>query len=211
MGHGAVPPGEWRTVSRRAPGAEHARHFHAGALRGRRTVPDARTPDSVSQPTPRETLLGAAGMKQVTAKIGYGVDLTSLVDRVVATMPGHVPPEVRKRLAEPLRNTLRTVRQLVELSQADMAQRIGMPEQAYGRFERDSSSLVPSASTLRRMYRVLESSVDELLGPECGEDASEPAAKPSGASRSRQPASRRSRSHSRTGRARRLALRVDVE
>lgn len=150
-------------------------------------------------------------MKQVTAKIGYGVDLTSLVDRVAATMPGHVPPEVRKRLAEPLRNTLRTVRQLVELSQADMAQRIGMPEHAYGRFERESSSIVPSASTLRRMYRVLESSVDELLGPECGEER-QPVAKPSsGGSRSRQPASRRSRSHSRTGRARRLALRVDVE
>ena len=123
-------------------------------------------------------------------------------------MPGHVPPEVRKRLAEPLRNTLRTVRQLVELSQADMAQRIGMPEQAYGRFERESSSLVPSASTLRRMYRVLESSVDELLGPEGGEA---PAAKPSsGGSRSRQPTSRR-RAPSRTGRTRRLALRVDVE
>lgn len=115
-------------------------------------------------------------------------------------MPGHVPPEVRKRLAEPLRNTLRTVRQLVELSQADMAQRIGMPEQAYGRFERESSSIVPSASTLRRMYRVLERSVDELLGPECVEGP-RPAAKPSsGVSRSR-----------RTGRTRRLALRVDVE
>ncbi|WP_375769584.1 helix-turn-helix domain-containing protein [Archangium gephyra] len=114
-------------------------------------------------------------------------------------------------MAEPLRNTLRTVRQLVELSQADMAQRIGMGADAYGRFERDSRSLVPSASTLRRMYRVLERSVDELLGPECGE-APEPAAKPSsGRSRPRQPASQRPGSHSRTGRARRLALRVDVE
>ncbi|MFY0526924.1 hypothetical protein ACN28I_28570 [Archangium gephyra] len=59
---------------------------------------------------------------------------------------------------------------------------------------------MPSASTLRRMYRVLERSVDELLGPECVE-GSRPAAKPaSGGSRSR-----------RTGRTRRLALRVDVE
>lgn len=147
------------------------------------------------------TLLGAAGMRQVTAKIGYGVDLTSGVDRVVATMPGHVPPEVRKRLAEPLRNTLRTVRQLVELSQADMAQRIGMPEQAYGRFERESSSIVPSASTLRRMYRVLERSVDELLGPEGVE----------GARRAAKPASGGSRSRRTGGRTRRLALRVDVE
>jgi len=126
-------------------------------------------------------------------------------------MPGHVPPEVRKRLAEPLRKTLRTVRQLVELSQADMAHRIGMGEQAYGRFERDSSSLVPSASTLRRMYRVLESSVDELLGPE-GAESSGPAAKPSsGGSRSRRSTSRRRGAHSRTGRTRRVALQVDVE
>lgn len=126
-------------------------------------------------------------------------------------MPGHMPPEIRKRLAEPLRNTLRTVRKLVELTQADMAQRIGMPEQAYGRFERESSSLVPSAATLRRMYRVLERSVDELLGPECVE-APGPAAKPSsGGSRSRPPASRRPGAHSRTGRTRRVALRVDVE
>lgn len=150
-------------------------------------------------------------MEQVTARIGYGVDLTSRVDRVVTTMPGHVPPEIRKRLAEPLRNTLRTVRELVELSQADMARRIGMPEQAYGRFERESSSIVPSASTLRRMYQVLENSVDELLGPECAE-APAPAAKPSsGGSRSRRPASPRAAAHSRTGRSRRLALRVDVE
>lgn len=150
-------------------------------------------------------------MKQVTAKIGYGVDLTSRVDRVVATMPGHVPPETRRRLAQPLRKTLRTVRELAELTQAEMARRIGMPEQAYGRFERGSPSLVPSASTLWRMYRVLGGPLDELLGQACAEAPAAVAKPSSGGSRSRQPTSRRPGTHSRTGRTRRLALRVDVE
>lgn len=133
--------------------------------------------------------------------------MTSRVARVVATMPGHVPPEVRKRLAQPLRKTLRIVRELVELTQAEMARRIGMPEHAYGRFERGSPSTVPSAATLRRMQRVLSGSLDDLLGPECVE-ASAPAARPSsGGRRSRPPTSQRS--HSRAGQ-RRLALRVDL-
>lgn len=127
--------------------------------------------------------------------------MTSGVDSLTATMPGHVPPEVRKRLAQPLRKTLRTIRQLAELSQAEMAQRIGMGEQAYGRFERGSASLVPSASTLRRMYQVLCGALQELLGPQ-GAEAS------GGASRAR---ASRAGSHSRTRQSRRLALRVDVE
>jgi transcriptional regulator with XRE-family HTH domain len=103
------------------------------------------------------------------------------------------------------------VRELAELTQAEMARRIGMPEQAYGRFERGSPSLVPSASTLWRMYRVLGGPLDELLGQACAE-APAPVAKPSsGGSRSRQPTSRRPGAHSSTGRTRRLALRVDVE
>lgn len=122
-------------------------------------------------------------------------------------MPGHVPPEVRKRLAQPLRKTLRTIRQLAELSQAEMARRIGMGEQAYGRFERGSASLVPSISTLRRMYEVLCGSLQELLGPEAAGGAARPS---SGRRRSRARAAGAG-SHSRTRQTRRLALRVDVE
>jgi transcriptional regulator with XRE-family HTH domain len=136
--------------------------------------------------------------------------LTSGVDSLPATMPGHVPPEVRKRLAQPLRKTLRTIRQLAELSQAEMARRIGMAEQAYGRFERGSSSLVPSASTLRRMYQVLCGALQELLGPEAAE-SSGAAARPSSGRRRSRPTAPRAGSHSRTRQTRRLALRVDVE
>lgn len=139
------------------------------------------------------------------------VDLTSEVDSLTDTMPGHVPPEVRKRLAQPLRKTLRTIRQLAELSQAEMARRIGMGAQAYGRFERGSASLVPSASTLRRMYQVLCGSLQELLGHE-GVEIPRGAARPSsGRRRTRAQSAPRAGSHSRTRQTRRLALRVDVE
>lgn len=138
------------------------------------------------------------------------VDLTSGVDSLTATMPGHVPPEVRKRLAQPLRKTLRTIRQLAELSQAEMARRIGMGEQAYGRFERGSASLVPSVSTLRRMYEVLCGSLQELLGPE-GAEASGGTVRASSGRRRSRARTAGAGSHSRTRQTRRLALRVDVE
>ena len=129
-------------------------------------------------------------------------------------MPSHVPLEVRKRLAQAIRKTLRSVRLLSELTQAEMSQRIGMSAQAYGRFERGSPSIVPSAPTLRRMYEVLCGSLQDLLGLEVPERARapRPVAKPSsGRSRPRPPASSRPGSHSRTRQTRRLALRVDVE
>ncbi|WP_395813274.1 helix-turn-helix transcriptional regulator [Archangium minus] len=115
-------------------------------------------------------------------------------------------------MAQAIRKTLRSVRLLSELTQAEMSQRIGMSAQAYGRFERGSPSIVPSAPTLRRMYEVLCGSLHDLLGPE-GTEAPRPAAKPSsGRSRPRPPASpQRPGSHSRTRQTRRLALRVDVE
>ena len=138
------------------------------------------------------------------------VDLTSGVDSLTATMPGHVPPEIRKRLAQPLRKTLRTIRQLAELSQAEMARRIGMGEQAYGRFERGSASLIPSASTLRRMYQVLCGALQELLGPE-GAEAPRGTVRPSSGRRRSRVQAPRAGSHPRTRQTRRLALRVDVE
>jgi transcriptional regulator with XRE-family HTH domain len=127
-------------------------------------------------------------------------------------MPRHMPFELRLQLADSLRESLRTVRYLVGLSQAKMAQRVGMGVTAYGRYERGSKSLVPTASTLRRMYQEVRGPLDDLLEPE-GARASRPGAEPSSGRRrsSRSTSRRRPGPPSRARRARRLEVVVDLE
>jgi transcriptional regulator with XRE-family HTH domain len=115
-------------------------------------------------------------------------------------MPSHLSIELRLHLADSLREGLRTVRLLAGLSQAKMAQRIGMGVTAYGRYERGSESLVPSASTLRRMYQEVRGPLDELLEPPS-----------SSRRRSSRSTSRRPVTPSRARRAQRLSLRVELE
>ena len=80
-------------------------------------------------------------------------------------MPGHLPPHVRKRLAQVLREGLRTARHGAALTQEDMAERLGLATSTYRRLERGRMS--PGVSTLRKLRQVLCVSLDSLLGAEC--------------------------------------------
>ncbi|HEX8821492.1 MAG TPA: helix-turn-helix transcriptional regulator [Archangium sp.] len=80
-------------------------------------------------------------------------------------MPGHLPPHVRKRLAQVLGEGLRTARHGAALTQEDMAQRLGLATSTYRRLER--GRMAPGVSTLRKLRQVLCVSLDSLLGPDC--------------------------------------------
>ncbi|PTL84955.1 helix-turn-helix domain-containing protein [Vitiosangium sp. GDMCC 1.1324] len=80
-------------------------------------------------------------------------------------MPSHLPPEVRKQLAQALRGTLRTARRSAALTQAEMARRLGLGLSAYKRLE--NGLLSPGVRTLRELSHALCLSLDALLGPEC--------------------------------------------
>jgi transcriptional regulator with XRE-family HTH domain len=123
-------------------------------------------------------------------------------------MPSHLTVEVRRHLAEALREGMRAARHFAELSQEKMAERIGMGATAYGRYERGSGSLVPSVSTLRRMYREVRDFLEALLEPELAR-LSRQATEPSSGRRRSTP--RRRGPPSRARRAPRLALLVDLE
>ena len=97
--------------------------------------------------------------------MGFWIDLTLEVASFLATMPGHLPPHVRKRLAQVLREGLRTARHGAALTQEDMAERLGLATSTYRRLERGRMS--PGVSTLRKLRQVLCVSLDSLLGPEC--------------------------------------------
>jgi transcriptional regulator with XRE-family HTH domain len=57
---------------------------------------------------------------------------------------------------------LRTAREASGRSQADLADRVGLSVEAYGRLER--GRVLPRASTLVRLSRALNLAVDQLLG-----------------------------------------------
>lgn len=57
----------------------------------------------------------------------------------------------------------RVARRARKLTQEDVADRVGVSTQFYGRIERGYA--LPSVTTLRRMLEVLDLSADELLGP----------------------------------------------
>jgi transcriptional regulator with XRE-family HTH domain len=82
--------------------------------------------------------------------------------------------DVREPLARALREILRTARQGAALTQEQMARRIGMGTQTYGRFER--GRMVPSIPTLLRLCQALCVSREAVPGLGCAEDRARAAA-----------------------------------
>ncbi|MFY0526256.1 helix-turn-helix domain-containing protein [Archangium gephyra] len=79
--------------------------------------------------------------------------------------PPRRPPkgkrEARLKLAKSLGDAAREARQKAGLTQADVAERIGVATEVYGRLER--GILMPSVPTLRRICVALHMSADAML------------------------------------------------
>ncbi|MFP2926982.1 helix-turn-helix transcriptional regulator [Pyxidicoccus sp. 3LG] len=69
---------------------------------------------------------------------------------------------MEQRLATIIGNAVRAARQRLELTQADVAERVGIATEVYGRLER--GHMLPSVRTLRKLCLVLNCSSDVLLG-----------------------------------------------
>jgi transcriptional regulator with XRE-family HTH domain len=67
-----------------------------------------------------------------------------------------------KKLANRLGDAARAARQRLRLTQEDVAERIGIVTEVYGRLER--GNMLPSLPTFRKMCSVLMLSADEALG-----------------------------------------------
>ncbi|HEX8434148.1 helix-turn-helix transcriptional regulator [Archangium sp.] len=70
----------------------------------------------------------------------------------------------REWLAAHLGQVLREARQRAALTQADVAERIGVVTEVFGRLER--GNLLPSVPTLRKLCRVLHVDANVMLGLE---------------------------------------------
>lgn len=70
--------------------------------------------------------------------------------------------EAKQRLSKVLGDEAREARQKLGLTQADVAERIGVATEVYGRLER--GLLMPSVPTLRRLCVALRLPADSLLG-----------------------------------------------
>lgn len=70
--------------------------------------------------------------------------------------------EAKQKLSKVLGDAAREARQKQALTQADVAERIGVATEVYGRLER--GLLMPSVPTLRRLCVALQLSADALLG-----------------------------------------------
>ncbi|MFE8605071.1 helix-turn-helix domain-containing protein [Archangium violaceum] len=69
--------------------------------------------------------------------------------------------EAKLKLSKALGDAAREARQKADLTQADVAERIGVATEVYGRLER--GLLMPSVPTLRRVCLALHLSADALL------------------------------------------------
>ncbi|HLL82141.1 MAG TPA: helix-turn-helix transcriptional regulator [Longimicrobium sp.] len=67
-----------------------------------------------------------------------------------------------KKLAEAIGSAARAARQRARLTQADVAERLGIASEVYGRLER--GLMLPSVVTLRKLCVALAVPADELLG-----------------------------------------------
>jgi len=67
-----------------------------------------------------------------------------------------------KKLAEAIGSAARAARKRAQLTQADVAERLSLASEVYGRLER--GLMLPSVPTLRKLCLVLTVSADELLG-----------------------------------------------
>ncbi|MGZ3459461.1 MAG: helix-turn-helix transcriptional regulator [Archangium sp.] len=75
----------------------------------------------------------------------------------------------KKKLTVHLGTTLREARLKAELTQADVADRVGVATEVYGRMER--GNLTPSVLSLRKLCVVLRLDASVALGLEAGEAA----------------------------------------
>ena len=71
-------------------------------------------------------------------------------------------PRMKKKLTEHLGASLRQARLKVEWTQADVAERVGVATEVYGRMER--GNLTPSVPNLRSLCLVLRMDAAEALG-----------------------------------------------
>ncbi len=69
---------------------------------------------------------------------------------------------MRQRVSKHLGRTAREARRRAGLTQADVAERLGLSQEVYGRLER--GLMLPSVLTLRRLCLVLHLPADRLLG-----------------------------------------------
>jgi transcriptional regulator with XRE-family HTH domain len=69
---------------------------------------------------------------------------------------------MEQRLATIIGASVRSARTRLDLTQADVAERVGIATEVYGRLER--GHMLPSVKTLRRLCLVLSCSSDVLLG-----------------------------------------------
>jgi transcriptional regulator with XRE-family HTH domain len=69
---------------------------------------------------------------------------------------------MERRLAAALGGAARSARMRAGLTQADVAERVGIATEVYGRLER--GKMLPSVPTLRRLCLALRTSSDEFLG-----------------------------------------------
>ena len=67
-----------------------------------------------------------------------------------------------RELARALGEAARSARTRLGLTQADVAERVGIATEVYGRIER--GGMLPSVETLRKLCAVLRVPADELLG-----------------------------------------------
>lgn len=75
----------------------------------------------------------------------------------------------KKKLTVHLGEVLREARLKSELTQADVAERVGVATEVYGRMER--GNLTPSVLSLRKLCMVLRLNASAALGLEAGEAA----------------------------------------
>ena len=78
-----------------------------------------------------------------------------------AASPGRSKREAKMKLSKALGEAAREGRQQSGLTQADVAERIGVATEVYGRLER--GLLMPSVPTLRKLCLVLHLPADKLL------------------------------------------------
>ena len=76
-------------------------------------------------------------------------------------------PLTKKKLTVHLGEALREARLKAELTQADVADRVGVATEVYGRMER--GNLTPSVPNLRKLCMVLRVDASAALGLEAGE------------------------------------------
>ena len=81
-----------------------------------------------------------------------------------------------RRLAVTLGAAARAARVRTGLTQADVAERVGISAEVYGRLER--GTMLPSVGTLRKLCRALGTTADGLLGLDGGPAAVPMASEP---------------------------------